>query len=91
MQRRLGKAITIPFAIMTSGDTHDRTVALLAQNNNFGMGEDQIEILQQKKVASLADGDAHLSADPNNWSVMHSSARICLKHHPLPCSNKGSW
>ena len=53
MQANAGKAVTLPLAIMTSGDTHDRTVALLKDNNNFGMAPDQITLMKQEKVASL--------------------------------------
>ena len=61
--RRTGTDVVIPFAIMTSGDTHARTAKLLADSSNFGMVADQITLLQQEKVASLADEDAHLVAD----------------------------
>jgi len=53
MQANAGKAVTLPLAIMTSGDTHDRTVALLKDNTNFGMAPDQITLMKQEKVASL--------------------------------------
>ena len=33
----LGEEFCVPFGIMVSDDTHDRTVALLQQNNYFGM------------------------------------------------------
>ena len=52
-QANAGKAVTLPLAIMTSGDTHDRTVALLKDNTNFGMAPDQITLMKQEKVASL--------------------------------------
>lgn len=32
----------LPLAIMTSGDTHDRTLQLLEENNYFGMSKEQV-------------------------------------------------
>lgn len=47
---------------MTSGDTNEKTVALLKKNNYFGMDEDQITIVQQGKgVPALFDNDAHIT------------------------------
>lgn len=61
-----GKAVTLPLAIMTSGDTHDRTVALLKDNNNFGMAPDQITLMKQEKVASLYSNKGHISRDSDD-------------------------
>eukprot|EP00002_Diphylleia_rotans_P017810 TRINITY_DN3455_c0_g1_i6.p1 TRINITY_DN3455_c0_g1~~TRINITY_DN3455_c0_g1_i6.p1 ORF type:complete len:615 (-),score=118.16 TRINITY_DN3455_c0_g1_i6:745-2589(-) len=49
----------LPLVIMTSGDTHDATVALLKEHNNFGMREDQITIIKQEQVPSIANNDCH--------------------------------
>ena len=35
----------IPFCIMTSGDTHEQTISLLKEHNNYGMKPDQISIV----------------------------------------------
>ncbi|KAK9748891.1 hypothetical protein RND81_02G088400 [Saponaria officinalis] len=56
----------IPFAIMTSDDTHARTLALLESNGYFGMKPTQVTLLKQEKVACLADNDARLAVDPQN-------------------------
>src|SRR5690606_31422171 len=45
--------LTLPLAIMTSGDTHEPTVALLEKNDYFGMPRDQLTILKQEKVPAL--------------------------------------
>jgi UDP-sugar pyrophosphorylase len=37
-----GTSNVVPLAIMTSDDTHQRTVDLLAANGNFGMAEGQV-------------------------------------------------
>lgn len=46
---------------MTSEDTHDQTVELLKNNNNFGLKEDQVILLRQEKVPTLIDNDAHFN------------------------------
>jgi len=62
--------ITIPLVIMTSGDTDPMTRTLLADNNNFGMAPDQIQIVCQDKVPALRDSNAGLSlSSSSRWSV----------------------
>jgi UDP-sugar pyrophosphorylase len=61
-----GKPVKLPLAIMTSDDTHARTEQLLKTNANFGMEEDQIILLKQEKVASIANDQGHLARDPDN-------------------------
>mmetsp|Transcript_32712 Transcript_32712/g.63830 ORF Transcript_32712/g.63830 Transcript_32712/m.63830 type:complete len:646 (+) Transcript_32712:54-1991(+) len=56
----------LPLAIMTSGDTHAKTVDLLKKNNNFGMAEGQVVIVKQEKVPSLANNDAAFVAQKDN-------------------------
>lgn len=51
----------LPLAIMTSGDTHEKTKELLESNNNFGMEEGQVVLMKQEKVACLQDNDAHVA------------------------------
>ncbi|KAL8193664.1 hypothetical protein R6Q57_026799 [Mikania cordata] len=56
----------VPLVIMTSDDTHERTLQLLESNSYFGMKSTQVKLLKQEKVACLADNDARLALDPNN-------------------------
>ena len=58
-------AVQLPLCIMTSGDTHEKTVALLAANANFGMAEGQVTIVKQELVPALIDNAARfaLSSD----------------------------
>ncbi|KAI7754514.1 hypothetical protein M8C21_023896 [Ambrosia artemisiifolia] len=56
----------VPLVIMTSDDTHERTLQLLESNDYFGMKPTQVKLLKQEKVACLADNDARLALDPNN-------------------------
>ncbi|XVE60261.1 hypothetical protein DITRI_Ditri05aG0114900 [Diplodiscus trichospermus] len=56
----------IPFVIMTSDDTHTRTLDLLESNSYFGMKPMQVKLLKQEKVACLDDNNASLALDPRN-------------------------
>ncbi|KAJ4754714.1 UDP-sugar pyrophosphorylase [Rhynchospora pubera] len=56
----------IPLVIMTSDDTHARTIELLDSNSYFGMESSQVKLLKQEKVACLSDNDARLALDPND-------------------------
>lgn len=58
-----GAGKKIPLLIMTSGDTHDKTVELLSQNSNFGMEKDQIIILKQEKVPAICDNAARFQLE----------------------------
>jgi UDP-sugar pyrophosphorylase len=59
----------IPLAIMTSGDTHDKTVKLLNNNYNFGMKPFQITIVKQEKCPAMLDNDCHLSLKPDHLEI----------------------
>lgn len=66
-----GKQSTVPFAIMTSDDTHKMTADLLEQENFFGLSKEMVRLIKQEKVASLSDNDARLTIDPNDrFSVL---------------------
>ena len=56
--------LPLPLAIMTSPDTHARTLALLEENDYFGMEESQVTLMLQERVACLGDNDASLALDP---------------------------
>nr|DAD39808.1 TPA_asm: hypothetical protein HUJ06_014131 [Nelumbo nucifera] len=56
----------IPLVIMTSDDTHARTLELLESNAYFGMKPTQVKLLKQEKVACLDDNDARLAVDPRD-------------------------
>ena len=50
LQAKAGGSAQLPLAIMTSGDTHDRTAALLEHHAYFGMQPGQVTLLKQEKV-----------------------------------------
>jgi UDP-sugar pyrophosphorylase len=50
---------TLPLCIMTSGDTHKRTMELLQAKNYYGMTPEQVTVVQQGEgVPALLDNDA---------------------------------
>ena len=58
--------IVLPLAIMTSDDTHNRTLDLLTKNNFFGAAQGQVTLIKQEKVPCLTDNEAHLALDPSD-------------------------
>lgn len=64
----------IPLCIMTSGDTHEKTMSLLETKNYFGMKSGQIVVVKQEKVPALIDNDA-------NFSIKEDSLEIDTKPH----------
>jgi len=64
----------MPLGIMTSGDTHDRTVKLLDENNWFGLKKEQVDIVKQENVPALINNDAHLA-------IAEDSFRVITKPH----------
>lgn len=66
LQDKAGQGAKLPLAIMTSGDTHAATEALLKDNDYFGMVPEQVTLLKQEKVACLADGAATLALSPGD-------------------------
>ena len=64
LQKRAGDDnVQLPLCIMTSGDTHAKTVDLLERFNNFGMEEGQITIVKQEKVPALIDASGRFAVD----------------------------
>ena len=59
----------IPLCIMTSGDTHERTVQLLEENNNFGLKNNQIVLVKQEKCPAILDNECHLSLKKDKLEI----------------------
>lgn len=55
--------LLLPLCIMTSGDTHEKTMALLEKNNNFGLKKEQLFIMQQDKVPAFSDENCRFVLD----------------------------
>lgn len=61
---------TVPFCIMTSDDTHDRTMQLLEKNNYFGLGRGNVDIVKQENVPALIDNNAKIAFDSSAGKVI---------------------
>ena len=59
----------IPFCIMTSGDTHDKTVSLLKSHSYYGMRPGQISIVKQNKIPAILDNDCHLALEKDKLLI----------------------
>ena len=59
----------IPLCIMTSDDTHKKTVELLEKNKNFGLKEGQISIVKQEKCPAIIDNECHLALMKNKLLI----------------------
>ena len=66
LQKATNAEKPLPLVIMTSDDTHLRTVELLKKNNYFGMEKDQIKLLKQEKVASIKNNSGIIACDEND-------------------------
>lgn len=63
------KDFYIPLCIMTSGDTHEKTISMLEANENFGLRKDQINIVKQEKVPALINNDATFSISKDKLEI----------------------
>ena len=85
-----GTSHVVPLAIMTSDDTHAKTVALLREHNDFGAAPGQIVIMKQEKVAALVDNDAHFAMDEKDPYVIETKPHGHGDVHTLLASTGAS-
>jgi UDP-sugar pyrophosphorylase len=57
MQRKYDTSRPVPLVIMTSADTHEKTVSLLEANDYFGMPREQLHFITQSNVPAVNDND----------------------------------
>jgi len=81
--------LMLPFAIMTSGDTHRATLDLLEANSYFGMVPDQVRVVMQEKVPALASPSGRFAVDPETGLVLtkphgHGDVHTVLHSQGLP-------
>lgn len=77
----------LPLAIMTSEDTHTKTLQLLEENNYFGMQRDQVTLMRQEKVPALIDNEARFALENGRISGKphgHGDVHILLYQYGLP-------
>jgi len=60
----------VPFCIMVSDDTHDRTIALLEKFNYFGLGKDRVDIIKQENVPALIDNQSKIAVDTEKFKII---------------------
>jgi len=80
-------SLVLPLAIMTSGDTHDKTVELLEANNYFGLDRGQVTLMKQGLVPALADVDARIAAKDGKVELKphgHGDVHALLHQNGLP-------
>jgi len=88
--KELGESVILPLAIMTSDDTHDKTVALLKDNGNFGLREEQVTIMKQVKVPALIDNNARMAVSSSDAFALetkphgHGDVHTLLYQNGLP-------
>lgn len=89
-EKTTGSRPKLPLAIMTSEDTHAKTVQFLAENNSFGFPEDQLTIMKQEKVPALVDNEARIALKSDDEYAIetkphgHGDVHTLLKQHELP-------
>lgn len=71
------KDIIVPMAIMTSADTHVKTLELLRTHSNFGMVEEQITLIKQELVPALTNLDCHFGQDESDPYTVREFWWIC--------------
>eukprot|EP01054_Gregarina_sp_Poly1_P003758 Gregarina_sp_Poly_1__3757@NODE_2113_length_2665_cov_900_628176_g1363_i0_p1_GENE_NODE_2113_length_2665_cov_900_628176_g1363_i0NODE_2113_length_2665_cov_900_628176_g1363_i0_p1_ORF_typecomplete_len582_score68_03UDPGP/PF01704_18/4_6e68_NODE_2113_length_2665_cov_900_628176_g1363_i08242569 len=80
-------AVKLPVAIMTSGDTHERTVKLLEENNYFALDKSQVTIMMQEKVPALLDAEARMSFKNGSIEMKphgHGDVHTLMHQRDLP-------
>lgn len=60
----------MPFCIMTSDDTYERTMALLEKHKYFGLSKDRVDIVKQENVPALMDNSAKIAVDVENMKII---------------------
>lgn len=63
MEDRMPEPRPVPFIIMTSRDTNERTVESLEKNDYFGLSRSQVRILKQELVPAVSDNAGHLALE----------------------------
>jgi hypothetical protein len=76
LQAKAGKAL--PLAIMTSDDTHQRTLQLLEGHAYFGATPEQVTLIKQEKVACLAGGWVGEGQGHSSSRDLYAAAVSCI-------------
>lgn len=82
-----GKDKCPPLAIMVSGDTHEKTVKLLEENNYFGFPKDRLTLMVQQKVAAISDVNGTLAMEGDQVITKphgHGDVHVLMYQYGLP-------
>lgn len=66
LQRKSGAKKPLPLAIMTSDDTHDKTLELLQRSSYFGAKPQQIHLIKQGRVPCFINPSGHLALETHD-------------------------
>jgi len=70
LEHRMPSPRPVPFVIMTSGDTHEKTLKTLEDQGYFGLSREQVIILKQELVPAIADNEGRLALDEEGKLIM---------------------
>lgn len=59
----------VPLIIMTSNDTHERTLALLESANYYGMPKEQIHFIKQSNVPAIENNDGRFAQKKDPFAL----------------------
>eukprot|EP00931_Biecheleriopsis_adriatica_P090263 TRINITY_DN6427_c0_g1_i1.p1 TRINITY_DN6427_c0_g1~~TRINITY_DN6427_c0_g1_i1.p1 ORF type:complete len:580 (-),score=160.43 TRINITY_DN6427_c0_g1_i1:54-1793(-) len=79
--------LELPLAIMTSGDTHAKTVELLEAQSFFGLSRGQVFLMKQELVPALMDIDARIAVKNGQVETKphgHGDVHALLHQNGLP-------
>eukprot|EP01065_Artemidia_motanka_P006675 TRINITY_DN13271_c0_g1_i1.p1 TRINITY_DN13271_c0_g1~~TRINITY_DN13271_c0_g1_i1.p1 ORF type:complete len:616 (+),score=230.69 TRINITY_DN13271_c0_g1_i1:51-1850(+) len=88
-QRASGSERPLPLVLMTSDDTHGRTVEVLKAMDNFGLAQGQVTLVKQGKVPALSDSKASFAVSPADPYLLltkphgHGDVHQLLHQHGL--------
>ncbi|SOV74416.1 UTP--glucose-1-phosphate uridylyltransferase, putative [Plasmodium sp. gorilla clade G3] len=60
IKKEKNKKVNIPFIIMLSDDTYEKTLIFFEEKNYFGLEKNQVHFLKQNKVFCFKDNQGHL-------------------------------
>ena len=90
MQRRGSDTeAPVPLVIMTSEDTHEKTVALLEASDYFGMPKEQVHFISQSNVPAIEDNAAKFALEKKDAFSLQTKphGHGDVRPHPSPNPN----
>lgn len=68
----------MPFCIMTSDDTYQKTLDFLADNKYYGLKKEQIDVIKQENVPAFENNSGKIALKPDGkiWTKPHGHGDI---------------